>query len=237
MTALYLESPPDAALDVALSHALLRAGTEAVRLWTPPPALSFGRLDLLSPGAERAISGARKAGLTPVRRLAGGRAAAIGPWTVCVGAAYPGPQAPELTQRRYESFSAVLLAALRSLGVDARVGELDGEWCPGSWSVLAGSSKVAGLAQRVIRVGAWVEAVLVVDVPQAARKALDEVQRELGVPWNPATFAGLRGVSSGQLIAALRESVASHWELDEAELAPELWHLARSLRGEHVICS
>lgn len=201
-------------------------------MWTPPPAVSFGRLDLLSPGAERAVATARAAGLTPVRRLAGGRVAAIGPWTVCIGAASPGRQGPETNRPRYEWLSVVVVEALRSLGVNARVGELAGEWCPGSWSVLVGSSKVAGLAQRVIRTGAWVEAVIVVQAPASACRALDQVQRELGVGWDPATFAGLPGLSHAEVVSALRRSLGS---LREAALEPEVWDLARSLRTEHVI--
>jgi len=232
LTALYLESPDDAVLDVAVSHALLRSGRAAFRLWTPPPAVSFGRLDLLSPGADRAVASARDAGLTPVRRLAGGRVAAIGPWTVCVGAAAPGPHGPETNRPRYEWLSGVIVQALRSLQVDARLGELEGEWCPGSWSVLVGSSKVAGLAQRVIRLGAWVEAVIVVEAPASARRALAAVQGQLGVEWDPATFGGLSGVTSAEVVRALRRSLGPSLE---TRLPAELWELAHSLRMGHFI--
>ena len=40
--------------------------------------------------------------------------------------------------------------ALQRLGLDARLGELAGEYCPGEFSVnLAGRSKVMGVGQRV----------------------------------------------------------------------------------------
>jgi octanoyl-[GcvH]:protein N-octanoyltransferase len=235
---LYRESPADAALDVAVSHALLRDGREALRLWTPPPALSFGRLDLLSPGRDRAIVAARSAGLAPVRRLAGGRAAPIGPNTVCLGWASPSHRATDM-QRRYELLAEVLLDALAALGVPSRVGELTGEWCPGSWSIIAGATKVAGLAQRVIRTGAWAEAVVIVHVPEQARQTLDAVQRALGVEWAPDTLGGLAdehpGLTGGQVLGAVLQSLRKHWALEDGTLTPGQWQQAASLRSEHAL--
>jgi lipoate-protein ligase A len=238
MTPLYRASPADATLDVAISHVLLRAGTESLRLWTPPPALSFGRLDLLAPGHEQAIAAARAAGLTPVRRLAGGRAAPIGPGTVCLGWASPAREAPDL-QRRYAVLAEIVVDALAGLGIAARIGELAGEWCAGSWSILVGATKVAGLAQRVIRAGAWAELVILVEASDEARGALDAVQRALGVEWAPDTFAGLSdaqpGISSEQVAEAVRASLAARWTVEDAELTPALWSEARDLRTDHAL--
>jgi lipoate-protein ligase A len=239
-TPLYTESPSDAALDVAISHALLRAaaedGSEAVRVWMPPPALSFGRLDLLLPGAEHAVAVALGEGLHPVRRLAGGRAAAIGHGTVCLGWACRSPEMAGM-QDRYEAMSEVIVQALSLVGVRAGVGELPGEWCPGAWSVVAGEVKVGGLAQRVIRGGAWAEAVIVVSDAARLGAALDRVQEALGVPWNPATFAGLADVRAEVTVEdarrALITAARSGRPLDHVPLSPELWSRAETLRDGH----
>jgi lipoate-protein ligase A len=239
---LYTESPLDPALDVAVSHALLRravtAGEVALRLWRPPPALSFGRLDLLSPTSDRAIETARAAGLTPVRRLAGGRAAPIGPSTVCLGWASPGGEMSDM-QLRYEVIAGVLIDALGELGVKARVGELSGEWCPGSWSVIVGEAKVSGLAQRVVRGGAWAEAVLVVGGSRTLGIALDEVQRALGVDWSPSTFAGLTdewpALTRERVTDALLAALASRWTVRLMRLEPSAWKVAEALRQHHAL--
>ncbi len=216
------------------SHALLRGGAEAVRVWSPPPALSFGRLDLLSPGAARAAAVARAEGLEPVRRLAGGRAAAIGPGTACLGwATTAAPMAG--TQERYEVLAAVLLDALGRLGIEARTGELEGEWCAGTWSIIAGGGKVGGLAQRVIRGGAWAEAVVVVSGADGLRASLDRVQRALGLSWRPETLVGLEGVTVEQVRDAFAEAAGARWGPVPAPLPAELWTRARALRSEHIL--
>jgi octanoyl-[GcvH]:protein N-octanoyltransferase len=124
----------------ALLRYAARTAEESLRLWSPPPALSSGRLDLLLPGAPAAIAAARAVGLAPVRRLAGGHAAAVGPGTLVVGWASPAPVLGPM-DRRYAALAETIIEALRSLEVPARVGELDGEWCPGSWSILVGAGR------------------------------------------------------------------------------------------------
>jgi len=238
--ALYDAVVEDAALDVGLSHALMLAagasGAEALRVWTPPAALSFGRLDLLAPRAAGAIAAARGAGLEPVRRLAGGRAAAIGAGTACLGWA---SAAAQLEDMRYEITAAVLLDALGRLGVAARIGELAGEWCPGAWSVLVGEKKVGGLAQRVARGGAWAEAVVIVDGAKELAAALDQVQRALGIDWAPGTMGALSdavpGVTPAEFHRALHAALTSRWDAQLGELSPELWREARRLRAEHSL--
>jgi lipoate-protein ligase A len=93
-------------------------------------------------------------------------------------------------QARYQALAALIVAALGSLGLTARIGELPGEWCPGAWSVLVGGRKVAGLAQRVIRGGAWAEAVIVATDPRELAGALDAVQRR-------SAWLGIRRRSAG----------------------------------------
>jgi len=239
---LYTESPRDAALDVAVSHALMRsaadAGQETLRVWTPPPAVSFGRLDLLSPRHELAIAAARAAGLTPVRRLAGGRAAAVGPGTVCFGWASPSGGMIDM-QQRYELMAELLVGALAHIGAEARVGELESEWCPGAWSVLVDDTKVGGLAQRVVRGGAWAEAVLIVSGSEPLVLALDQVQHALDVAWSPGTMAGLSDTdsetSAARVTEALLWTLRSRWDWEPMLLSPELWLEAQSLREEHVL--
>ncbi len=235
---LYTEAPGDAALDVALSHALVRAaasaeaaGETALRVWTPPPAVSFGRLDLLSPGIEPAAAVARDQGLEPVRRLAGGRAAAIGPGTACIGFSAPVESVASGMQERYEMLAGIVLDALGRLGIEARTGELAGEWCAGAWSVLAGEGKVGGLAQRVIRGGAWAEAVVVVSGAPELRTALDRVHRALGLDWRPETLVGLEGVTVEQVRGALAEASGGA----PSEVPAELWRAAAALRAEHAM--
>jgi lipoate-protein ligase A len=169
-----------------------------------------------------------------VRRLAGGRAAAVGPGVACLGWASPSASLAG-TQERYEALAGVVLEALGRLGIEGRTGELAGEWCPGAWSVLAGEVKVGGLAQRMIRGGAWAEAVVVVRGTEGLRRALDRVQRALGVDWRPETLGGLEDITVEQARDAMAAAAGARWDLARAAVPPELWRRARALRAEHVL--
>ena len=72
--------PDDPVLDVALTHALLRAVAagerpDTLRVFRPGPTVAFGKLDRLLPGIGAAWQAARELGYTPLVRLAGGQAA------------------------------------------------------------------------------------------------------------------------------------------------------------------
>jgi octanoyl-[GcvH]:protein N-octanoyltransferase len=183
------------AADQAISRELLErvAGGEldgALRIWAPVPGLAISRLDELRPGAGAARAAAEAAGLTTVRRVSGGHAVVLGPGSFCVGFAEQAATF-ERTQDRYERLTAALIGAFAAVGVSAQRGELAGEWCPGAWSISAQGVKLAGLAQRAIKGGAWVEAVVDLAPDTATREVLGEVYAELGLALDPATIGSV----------------------------------------------
>jgi lipoate-protein ligase A len=203
--------------DHALSRSLLdrvAAGhaESAVRVWAPVPALALSRLDELRPGAAAATAAATRAGVETVRRVSGGHAVVLGSGSFCAGFAEAAASF-EGTQQRYERLSAALIAAFADVGVEAEHGELEGEWCPGTWSIRADGVKLAGLAQRAIKGAAWVEAVVDLAPDPVARSLLTEVYAELDLPLDPATLGSVsevRGHAVGfdELAAALLERLS-----------------------------
>ena len=115
-----------------------------IRIHRPGNEVAFGRQDLASPGYEAAAEAARAAGFAAVERLAGGRAAVFHEGTIAIARAYGDPQPPKRTYARFEEMADLIAAALRGLGVDARVGEVPGEYCPGAYSVNARGAIEAG---------------------------------------------------------------------------------------------
>src|SRR3970282_1800772 len=116
-----------------------------------------------APGWGAAVSRPRDFGFEPVLRLAGGRAAVYHEATLAVAWAIPDPAPRERIRERFDEIAAIARDALRALGVDARVGLVPGEYCPGAHSVNArGERKLVGVGQRVIRGAAHVGAVVVV---------------------------------------------------------------------------
>jgi octanoyl-[GcvH]:protein N-octanoyltransferase len=187
-----------AVADRAISQDLLdrtaRAEIDgAIRIWRPLPALALSRLDELRPGAERARAAAARAGVETIRRVSGGHAVVLGPGSFCVGFAEPATTF-EGTQERYQRLTDALIDAFAELGIDAESGELEGEWCPGSWSVHAGEVKLAGLAQRAIKGAAWTDAVVDLAPDPASRTLLTQVYAELDLKLDPRRLASVSEV-------------------------------------------
>lgn len=132
--------PGQPVLDTAVSHALLRRvargdAPESLRLYRPDDALLFSSLDARRPGFARALELARESGFEPVVRLAGGHAAAFLSESIAFAWATPDADAALRIRPRFARLAGWVVAALGRLGLDARVGELEGEYCPGEFSV------------------------------------------------------------------------------------------------------
>ena len=165
-----------------------------------------------------------------MERLAGGRAAVFHEGTIAFTRVYPDPHPPRRTYERFEEVAALVAGTLEDLGIDARVGEVPGEYCPGAYSVNAGGArKLAGIGQRMIRGGAHVGVVIVVSGEDLVREALVPVYEALELDWDPATSGSVaaelgRDVEVDEVIDALtarlgRDNVVTETELDEDTLA------------------
>ena len=91
---------------------------------------------------------------------------------------------------RFESTAGRLARGARGLGVDARVGEVAGEYCPGRYSVNArGAVKLAGIGQRLVGGGSHTGVVLVVEGEERVNEAIGPVYAALGLDWGPRSPA------------------------------------------------
>ena len=195
-----------------------------VRIHRPGAEVAFGRQDIASPGYEAAAEAARAAGFAAVERLAGGRAAVFHPGTIAIARAYADPQPPKRTYARFEESAEMIADALRGLGVDARVGEIPGEYCPGAYSVNArGGTKLSGIGQRMIRGGAHMGGVVVASGGREIADVLVPVYEALDLDWDPSTSGSVaeelgREVDVGEVEEALIAELAKRYELVDAEL-------------------
>jgi lipoate-protein ligase A len=200
------------------------AGTqpETLRLYQPDDVLAFSGLDASSPGFEAAVAAARAAGFAPALRLAGGRAAVFHRETLAFAWALPNPELRGGIGERFDEVADWIAAALRRLGVDARIGEVPDEYCPGAHSVnAAGRRKLMGVGQRVIRGAAHVGGVLVVRDSARVRAALEPVYRALALPFDPATAGAVEDERPGVTRADVRDALlaelrARGWSIEPA---------------------
>ena len=236
--------PDDPALDTALSRALMlrvAAGElpETLRLARPGPTVAFGKRDVVSAGYASAVHTARAGGYEAIERLAGGRAAVFHHDTVSLAHAVADADPRAGVIQRFDATADLVTAALRRLGVDARVGEVAGEYCPGGHSVnVAGTRKVMGVGQRVVARGVHVGAVIVVDGAKAVRDILVPVYGALDLDWRPETTgsvaAAAPGTSWGDVVEALLSQYSDRYELEPVDLDAETLELARRLAPEHL---
>jgi lipoate-protein ligase A len=231
-----------AALEIALSHALLRrvAARElpsTLRLYRPPPTVAFGKLDTLAAGYGDAAEAARARDFAPVLRLPGGHAAAYHRQSVGIDVVWAIDDPVPGTHDRFREEGERLAGALRTLGVDARMGEVPGEYCPGAFSVNArGQVKLAGTAQRLIRGAALLGANIVVGDGASVREVVRDVYAALGLAWDEATAGAVEDEVPGVTVDAVEDAVAdAYGALEPAELDAETLALAERLAPQHAL--
>ena len=236
--------PDDPALDTAVSRALMlrvAAGElpETLRICRPGAIVAFGKRDVVGPGYPDAVAAARAGGFEAIERLAGGRAAVFHPDTISFAHSIPDADPRSRVGERFDLTSALMVRAFAALGVDARVGEVPGEYCPGADSVNArGQRKLMGVGQRLVSRGSHVGGVVVVDGAQRVNDVLVPVYRALGLEWRPeatgAVAEEVPGATWEQVAGAIEAEYAALYDLVPAELDDATLELARSLAPEHL---
>ena len=211
---------------------------ETLRISRPERMIAFGKQDTLASGYAEAVEAARERGYEPVLRLAGGRAAVFHEGTIGLAHAVPEEHPRGRIRARFEATSALVAGALAGLGVDARVGEVPGEYCPGTYSVNArGAVKLAGIGQRLIAGAAHAGVVIVVSDAVRVRDVLTPVYAALGLDWDPSTTgeaaAEAPGVGWDQVRDALLAEYARDRELVPVGVDERTLELALELVGEH----
>jgi len=240
--------PEPAWLDTAVSRALLEHASETagvrdaataphtLRIYRPARVLAFGPSDRIAPCYDVACAAASRAGFAPVERLAGGHAAVFHEQTVAVGWTVPHPSPRSTIHERFREISTLIAEALVALGIEARVGAVSGEYCPGDYSVNArGRTKLMGVGQRVLPRAAHVGGVIVVDGADAIRDVLGPVNHALGLAWDPATVGSVReelaGATWDDVAGAVVAAFAARFALDEIAIDDDTLARAREMDG------
>jgi lipoate-protein ligase A len=210
----------------------------SLRLYRPDDVVVFSLTDARRPGFERAVEIAHEMGFEAVIRLAGGHAAVFHGETLAFSWARPSKDARLEIGARFEQMSALTCRALRVLGVDARVGEVPREYCPGEHSVNAGGRiKLMGVGQRVIRGASHVGGLIAVGGGDRIREVLNPVYEALELDWDPATAGSLvdtlGDVSLDEVRDVLLAELRSDCAIDEGDFDEDTLSLADELEVWH----
>lgn len=179
--------------------------------WSSTPYVAATRLETRLAGFDRARRLAEGMGFPVLVRNSGGGAVAANEGSVSFSLTFPVEEMRSGLYERYETLASLVVSALARLGVEAEPGEVDGEFCPGAYSVRVGGprgTKVAGLAQRVTRRAARVEALILAEKTTELRPVLSAFYGALGLPFRPDSVGDLPEGVSG----VVRALVAEVWE-------------------------
>jgi octanoyl-[GcvH]:protein N-octanoyltransferase len=186
-------SPSEYATWVKEKLASLQPGDEAIlRFRRPRPTAAFSPQDATHPDYERIKDQARADGLEPIERGTGGRLTMFDEHALAITLLSPHPEPHQHTMERYEIFSDVIAGALLKLAIDARVGELPNEYCPGKFSINAeGRIKLVGIAQRMNCRCVQMGAIIAIERSERACAAIADAYRAMALPFDPKTYGAI----------------------------------------------
>lgn len=213
--ALPVAEEPALEMALPLAHLRLCSGGEqepVLRIYQPARAtVAFGRRDTRLPGFPAAVAAARAAGFATVVRAPGGRVVAYTEQALVVdhvGVESHGEGMPIGLTARFDSFGSLYAEALRRLGIDARIGEVPGEYCPGAQSINArGVAKIVGTAQRVVRAAWLFSAVVIISDRERLQRVLTEVHHRLELPFDPESVGAVDHEVPGVGVSAVETSI------------------------------
>jgi lipoate-protein ligase A len=207
-------------------------------MWTSSRYVGATRQETRLPGFAAATEAASDLGFPVLVRNSGGGAVAANRGSLSFSLTFAVQDLRHGLYERYSEGLDLIASALRRIGVEAEGGEVEGEFCPGAYSVRSGGPwgvKHAGLAQRVTRRSARLEALVLVSETDEVRAILERVYGLLGLPFRPESIADLPA-DIPRVMQALSEEVRGRYEVEEGWIGERTMDRVRSLRGEwHAI--
>jgi len=176
------------------------SGTRPATVSITPSTRHVGvtRRDTFRPGFSDAVRAAGEMGYPVLVRSAGGGATAADLGTFGFSIIRPADE----TERgrgirdRYDEAAAFVLGVFSRLGVEAEVGEVRAEFCPGDHSIRVGDGengmKVVGIAQRITRRATSVGGIVLVEGERELACVLGRVYGAMNLPFRPESVGSLR---------------------------------------------
>ena len=183
------------------------SGARPMAISITPSARHVGvtRRDTRRPGFEEAVRASNEEGYPVMVRGSGGGATAADEGTFGFSIVRPAVEAEirRSIHDRYDEAAALVLGAFSRLGLEAEVGEVREEFCPGDHSIRVGDqedgTKLVGIAQRLTRRATSVGGIVLVHGEEELAKVLKKVYRAMDLPFRTGSVGSLRkvGVEAG----------------------------------------
>jgi len=139
---------------------------------------------------------------------------------------------------RFQTLADAVVRTLRSVDVESEIGELQGEYCAGQYSVhLTGGAKVMGVGQRLTRTAAQVGGMIVVNDSRSINEVLMPIYHLLDIPMDPRATGSVEdvaGVDPETIAKRLTEAITDGRRLVRATLDQATTDRALELRPDHI---
>lgn len=179
-----------------------------LRFRRPKPTAAFSPQDTTHPDYEQIKQQARANGFEPIERGTGGSLTMFDEHALAITIISPHADPHQQTIKRYEIFASAIAGALVNLGIDARIGELPNEYCPGKFSINAeGRVKLVGIAQRMNRRCIQMGAIIAVERSNKACEAIAEAYAAMGLAFDPATYGAISELQPTAAYSDVRDSL------------------------------
>jgi octanoyl-[GcvH]:protein N-octanoyltransferase len=230
-----LDNPEDG---FGLQQALLEEVASGERgptalVWTSSRYVGATRPETRLPGFPEAARAAESLGFPVLVRNSGGGAVAANEGSISFSLTFPVQDLRHGLYERYAGGVDLVAAALRRRGVAAEGGEVEGEFCPGAHSVRSGGPqgvKHAGLAQRVTRRAARLEALILVTQTGELVPVLERFYGALGLPFRRDSTGDLPATVT-QVIEALSAETRERYGGTVRRPEARTFEKARATRG------
>ena len=202
-------------------------------MWTSSPYVAATRPETRLPGFAAASELAQGLGFPVLVRNSGGGAVAANEGALSFSITTPVEDLRHGLYERYSEGVGLISTALRRLNVPAEGGVVAGEFCPGDYSVRSGGPngvKHAGLAQRVTRRAARLEALILVQNTLPLRRVLTGFLGALNLPFRAESVADLPATVE-QMVEALSAEVTARYSATAGQLEETTMAHAREQRG------
>jgi len=206
-------------------------------IWTSSRYVGVTRPEMRLAGFDKAVEAAMASGFPVLVRNSGGGAVAANEGSISFSLTFPVEDLRHGLYERYVEGVDLVAAAIRRIGVMAEGGEVEGEFCPGAHSVRSGGSrgiKHAGLAQRVTRRAARVEALILVSNTAELVGVLERFYAALGLPFRRESIGDLP-TDVPWMIEALAAEVRERYGGEEVAVGENLLAKASSHRDKWQI--
>ncbi len=201
-------------------------------MWTSSPYVGATRPETRLPGFGEARRRAEGLGFPVLVRNSGGGAVAANEGSISFSLILPVTDLRHGLYERYAEGVDLVSSALRRIGVEAEGGEVAGEFCPGAYSVRSGGKagiKHAGLAQRVTRRAARVEALILIQRTAELVPVLEAFHSALGLPFRSGSVADVPA-SVQDILDALEAEVRDRYGGGRSRIEAPTFDRARALR-------